>query len=386
MVRLLTALATVLLVAVLAGCGRDDEADEQKIIGDTLTIYSSLPLRGPLAGVSNDIVLAEKLALKEAGGRAGRFQISFVSLDSADPDTGTWSPGRVASNARDAVKDLQTIAYLGELESGASAVSVPILNSGGMLQVSPRDTFAGLTARGPRGEPERYYPSGERTFTRVVAGDDEQVRGLARLMARRGVRRVVLADDRRVAGTSLVDRLAVELRREGIRVADRERLDPGDDVPDDFAAELREDRADAFLYGGEYSDFAVDLLKAVHAGAPGVELYAPDNLAIAPQLPSRAGAAGRDLILTGVDVRESSGARAFERRFQAEFGTVPDRQAILGYEAMRLVLRAIARAGDDASSRRRVVREALRLGAEAPVGFASYRIARGRLVRVGPAL
>src|SRR5687767_3596132 len=161
-------LATSLL---LAACGDDDGVEESLIVGDTLTVYSSVPLRGPYAEISRDIVRAEKLALKEAGGRAGDYSVSYASLDGADPETGRWSPGRVASNARKAVQDRQTIAYLGELESGASAISVPILNEGGILQVSPRDTFGGLTSRGARGEPEKYYPSGERTFARVVPGD-----------------------------------------------------------------------------------------------------------------------------------------------------------------------------------------------------------------------
>ena len=46
-------------------------------------MYSSLPLSGPLAPVSRDVVRAEKLALKEAGGRSGAYNVSFVSLDSS---------------------------------------------------------------------------------------------------------------------------------------------------------------------------------------------------------------------------------------------------------------------------------------------------------------
>src|SRR3712207_4083732 len=121
-------LAGIFLVSVLllAGCGRSERVEESRIVGDTLTVYSSLPQTGPLAPVSRDIVRAEKLALEQAGGRAGDFKVSYVSLDSADPKTGHWEPRRVADNARTAVEDLQTIAYLGELESGASAISVQI--------------------------------------------------------------------------------------------------------------------------------------------------------------------------------------------------------------------------------------------------------------------
>src|SRR5918997_670007 len=186
-------LAALAIAVALTGCGSSERTEESRIIGDALTVYSSLPQTGPLAPVSRDIVRAQKLALEEAGGRAGEYRVSYVSLDSADPKTGRWSPRKVAANARTAVEDLQTIAYLGELEPGASAISVPILNEGGMLQVSPGDTFAGLTEPGAPGEPEKYYPSGKRTFARMVPPDTEQVDELMRLLRRRGATRVALA-------------------------------------------------------------------------------------------------------------------------------------------------------------------------------------------------
>src|SRR5215213_9384354 len=110
--------AVLLAALALAGCGRSERAEESRVRGDALTVYSSLPQTGPLAPVSRDIVRAQKLAIEEAGGRAGEYRVSYVSLDSADPKTGHWTPTRVAANARTAVEDLQTVAYLGELEPG----------------------------------------------------------------------------------------------------------------------------------------------------------------------------------------------------------------------------------------------------------------------------
>lgn len=373
----------VLATLALAGCGTSERVEESRIAGDALTVYSSLPQTGPLAPVSRDLVRAEKLALEEAGGRAGEFRVSFVSLDSADPKTGHWAPARVADNARAAVEDLQTIAYLGELESGASAISLPILNEGGMLQVSPGDTFAGLTDRGAPGEPEKYYPSGRRTFARLVPPDTEQVEQLARLMRRSGVARVSLADDGGVGARVLLDRLAARLETAGVEVVDRERLDPRAEVPDDLGEDVRDDRSDAFVYAGSYRPFAFDVLGAVHAGAPRVALYAPDGVTLGPDLPARAAATADRLLLTGVAPVQDAG---FAERFRARYGTDPDRRAVLGYQAMRLVLRAIERAGADAASRPAVIREALRMAAEPAAGFAAFRVAGGRLVRAAPDL
>jgi branched-chain amino acid transport system substrate-binding protein len=375
------ALVAGLLTLATVACGRDDGIEESRIIGDSLTIYSSQPLQGPLARVSRDVVRAEKLALSEAGGRAGEFAVSFVSLDSSDPETGRSDPGRVAANARRAIQTPNTIAYLGELEPGASAISVPILNEAGIVQISPRDTFGGLTESGAPGEPDKYYPSGLRSFARVVPPADRQAGLIVDAMLAQDVRRLVLADDRGLAGTTLGDRVGRLAETRGIEVVDRKRLDTRGDVPASLGADVSGERPDAFFFAGGYSDFAVDVLRQVHAASPSTRLFGGDELTLAPQLPASAGAAAERLQLTGIAPGETAD---FERRFEAAYGERPDRQAILGYRAMKLALDAVRAAGEDASSRREVMRHAVELAGNPRARFARYRVDDARLVRVGP--
>ena len=54
-----------------------------------------------------------------------------MSLDDSTAAAGKWDPGATSSNARKAAQDKSTIAYLGEFNSGASAISIPILNEAG---------------------------------------------------------------------------------------------------------------------------------------------------------------------------------------------------------------------------------------------------------------
>src|SRR5436305_1779901 len=81
-------------------------------------------------------------------------RIELRSLDDATRAAGKWEPAKVFSNARRAAADASTVAYLGEFNSGASAISIPILNEAGILQVSPSNTYTGLTRREGAGRDE----------------------------------------------------------------------------------------------------------------------------------------------------------------------------------------------------------------------------------------
>ena len=79
MTRTLAALGVALALAV-AGCGGDDNGGSSSSGGGggggkTLTIYSSLPLQGAARPQSAKLVNGIKLALQQAGGKAGQYKI-----------------------------------------------------------------------------------------------------------------------------------------------------------------------------------------------------------------------------------------------------------------------------------------------------------------------
>src|SRR3954454_7872207 len=77
----------------------------------TLTIYSSVPLQGSLRPASEALVNGAKLALEQAGNKAGDFTIKYVSLDDSTAQTGNWAPEATSANALKAVQDKSTVAY-----------------------------------------------------------------------------------------------------------------------------------------------------------------------------------------------------------------------------------------------------------------------------------
>src|SRR5690348_11667333 len=82
--------------------------------GKTLTVYSSLPLQGASRTNSEALVNGIKLAMTQAGNKAGQFSIKYQSLDDSTAQTGKWDPGQTSADARKAAQDKSTILYIGE--------------------------------------------------------------------------------------------------------------------------------------------------------------------------------------------------------------------------------------------------------------------------------
>ena len=200
--------AAMTAAVVVAGCGSDDSGDGAASGGGgrTLTIYSSLPLQGASKNQSEAIGNGMELALKQAGGKVGDYTIKYVPLDDSTAQAGAWTPEATTANARKAAQDDSAIAYLGEFNSGASAVSVPILNEVGLAQNGLTNTAVGLTTDEPGstpGEPDKYYPSGERHYVRIVPKDNIQGAALVTMMKKDGCRKTFMTNDKEVFGSGL---------------------------------------------------------------------------------------------------------------------------------------------------------------------------------------
>ena len=164
----MTAGCLVLALALgAAACGSSDDngggstASAGSASG-TVDVYSSLPLQGASKDQTNAMVKGMQLALGQAQNKAGNVTVAYKSLDDSTAQAGNWDPQQTASNARKAAQDKKAVAYIGEFNSGASAISIPILNQIGLAQISPANTGVGLTTSDPgstKGEPDKYSPT-----------------------------------------------------------------------------------------------------------------------------------------------------------------------------------------------------------------------------------
>src|SRR3954464_6693343 len=141
-------LAAALALGV-AACGGSDEPSSSKPSGSsgskTLTIYSSVPLQGASRVQTEALVNGAKLAVEQANNKAGSHTVKYVPLDDSTAQAGSWTPEATSANALKAAQDKSTAVYIGEFNSGASKVSIPILSEAGVPQISPANTYVGLT-------------------------------------------------------------------------------------------------------------------------------------------------------------------------------------------------------------------------------------------------
>jgi branched-chain amino acid transport system substrate-binding protein len=353
-----TAAAGCLVAALsfgVAACGGDDEGGSTSGEGGgAVNIYSSLPLQGASKAQTGAMVQGIELALKERDNKAGDTEVTYESLDDSTAQAGNWDPAQVAANARKVAQDQDAVAYIGEFNSGASAISIPILNQAGIGQLSPANTYPGLTVSEPgteKGEPEKYYPTGKRTYARIVPRDKIQAAALLTQMQEDGCKSVAIANDKETYGAGLARIVVLDAKAAGVQVQN-------DGIQKDaanyrsYADGLKAAGVDCFLFSGVTANGAVQMFKDVGAALPDAKLYGPDGICESgftnpdsKGIPASLAPRFKCTVAT-LDIASVPGGADFLKAFEEEYGTAnPDPYAIYGYEAAQLVLDTIEAGG-----------------------------------------
>jgi branched-chain amino acid transport system substrate-binding protein len=355
-----SALVVMAAPAVFA-CGCGSVSGAATSLGNQLTVYSSLPLQGPSGAISGQIVDGEKLALHDAGGHVGPFKISYDSQDDSSPTSGQWDPSVTAADAKTAADDPSTIAYLGDYNSAATAISLPLINAAGILQISPASPYGGLTSSLYAGqdEPERFYPTGRRNFARLQPGDRAQARAQVQLMRGLGVRKVYVLDDQDPFELPLAQMVVSDSEHAGIAVAAHDSLDTT--ATTSFAGEVAkigEAGAQAVFFAGGTTPETVSLWQQLHAADPRLWLLGSSTMVNATFTSAiGAGAASKTLLSTPIlpVSHYPASARRVLAAYRRQFGEQPEAYALFGYEAMSATLQAIRRAGTRGNNRQAVI-------------------------------
>jgi branched-chain amino acid transport system substrate-binding protein len=329
-------------------------------VGTQLTVYSGLPLQGPSGAISSQIVAGEKLALANAGGHVGPLTVSYVSLDDSNPTSGAWDPGVTAANAKAVAQDPTTIAYLGDYNSGATAVSLPLVNAAGILQVSPASPYVGLASSLDAGqdEPERFYPTGKRTFARVDPGDPAQAAAQVAILGAEHIRRLYVLADQDPFDGPLAQIVAGNARRHGMQVSGEDTITivPGASFTGEVA-KIAESGAQAVFVSATATGEAARLFRELHAADPHLALLAASTMQNSIFTSNLGAAEGVSTVGSPVLPTSSypSSAQDVLAQFLRRFGSSPGPYVLYGYEAMGVTLDAIRRAGNKGDNRQAVI-------------------------------
>jgi branched-chain amino acid transport system substrate-binding protein len=354
--RFTTVLLAGALAAGVAACGSSSSGGGGASQGGgakTLTIYSSMPLQGAGGNQSRSVVNGMKLALAQNHDKAGGFKIRYVSMDNSTAQAGNWTPEATTANARKAAGDSDTAVYIGEFNSGAAAVSIPILNQAGVPMISPANTAVGLTTKDPGatpGEPEKYYPTGQRNYVRVVARDSIKGPAMVSVMKEDGCQKVQLTNDKEVYGAGLAQAIMIAAKREGLNILSNQPIDVKAANYRSMAQAAASAGVDCFVYSGTTQNNAVQLFKDFAAALPNAKLYGPDGTCESGFINTKTGipaGVAAHYKCTSPTLPKSElppEGQAFFPAYASKYGNaVPDPYSIYGYEAMNLALDAIKR-------------------------------------------
>ena len=339
----LVALLLALLTSMLAG-GRLPPLSPPRVV----RIAIELPLGGSdqgAAAIANGI----KLAVSDASGQAGRFQIEIPeSAILSDIFDGLPDASQGAANMRQIVADPDVVAVIGPFSSYVAGQQIPISHAAGLLQCSPATTDPQLT-RTPDGgiQPAGSPAAGRVNYVRVVTTDDVAAAGAARyLFERLGKTSVSVIDDNQGYGTAMADWFGAEFARLGGSVVSRESLPDSAAALSAMLASARAKRPQAIYFGGTGGRGATLLRAAMLAGLGDIPFVGTDALN-----DGRAATPGSFLRLAGNGARhaysvfpglaDGPAKAAFEARYRARYGVTPTPFAAAGYACAQVIIAAL---------------------------------------------
>ena len=333
--------------------------------GPSVTIYSSLPLKGAVSAQTLPTVNGIKLALDQVGGKAGQFKVNYVSLDDSTATSPTnYDLNVCQADARKAATDSKAVYYIGEFNSGCSKVVIPILNQAGLAEVSPANTYVGLTtndAGSAPGEPQKYYPTGKRNYLRLVPRDT--IQGIAGLVAMKnaGCTRIAVANDKTPYGAGLATQLQLHAAANGVTITGNTALDPTSPNYRSYAASVKSTGANC-VYTAFNPPGEVQLVKDINAALPTAKIYGGDGVCSGGETNPKMGGFPKSIAplfhctVATQGLTAYPGGRAFLAAYKAKYGVAdPDPYSIYGYEAMKLGLDTIAGLGSKGNDKAAVL-------------------------------
>ena len=216
-------------------------------------LASDLPLIGGSRQQTTQMNQAISYLLQQRNWMAGKYHIAFQPCNDASAQLAKWDPTKCSANAHADVADKSLIAVIGTFNSGCAAIIIPVLNQapgGGMLLLSPANTYGCLTEHCSASEPSKYYPSGKRNYARVAPSDPNQGAVDAAFLKSKGVTSVYVLNDKEAYGLGVARNFAGAAKQAGIKLLGFDAYDPKAPNYQALFTKIKNTNPDAVFIGG----------------------------------------------------------------------------------------------------------------------------------------
>ncbi len=321
-------------------------------------IASDLPKQGGSRTQTVQMAKAIAYVLDQQDWKAGDFNIAYQDCDDSTAQLGKWDPDKCSANAHAYASNSKLLGVVGTFNSGCAAIAIPVLNQapgGGLLLLSPANTYGCLTEPCAGDEPEKYYPSGKRTYARVAPSDPNQGAVDAKFLQSKGVKRVSVLNDKEAYGLGVAKNFAGAAKAAGMTVTGFTAYDPKQSNFKALFTTIKNQNPDAIFIGGLIDENSGQLINDkvsvlgpnVAKAGSGVMLMLPDGFTTDAVFDRAEGgtpnAKGSFFSVAGVGIDKYTGAaKTFVDGFKSQIGgKAVDPYAILGAQAAQVMLNAI---------------------------------------------
>jgi branched-chain amino acid transport system substrate-binding protein len=319
-------------------------------------IASDLPKQGGSRTQTVQMAKAIAYVLDQQNWKAGKFNIAYQDCDDSTAQLGKWDPDKCSANAHAYASNSKLLGVVGTFNSGCAAIEIPVLNQapgGGLLLLSPANTYGCLTEPCAGDEPEKYYPSGKRNYARVAPSDPNQGAVDAAFLKSKGVKRVSILNDKEAYGLGVAKNFSGAAKAAGMTVTGFTAYDPKQANFKALFTTIKNQNPDAIFIGGLIDENSGQLINDK------VAVLGPNNGAVKLMLPdgfttdaifdrSQGGtpnASGAFFSVAGVGIDKYTGAaKTFIDGFKTQLNGKPvDPYAILGAQAAQVLVDAIGK-------------------------------------------
>ena len=297
---------------------------------EPLKIGEVNPISGAIGQYGTTCHKGIELAIEQANAAGGVLSRS-IELVTEDNQS---KPGQTATIVRKLITQDKVVAIVGDLTSSATMEGAPIAQNAKVPMVTPLATNPKVTEIGDY-------------IFRVCFVDEFQGRVMARFATERlkATKAAILTDVKQDYSVGLGDFFKQTFTAASGTIVREQSYSSGDT---DFRAQLtsiKAARPDVLFVPGYYPEVSIILKQARQLGLtiPIIGCEAWDN----PTLLQVAGSAANGCYFSNQFSADDPApvVQEFDKVYQQKFGSRPDNFAALGYDAARVVLEAIKKAG-----------------------------------------